>query len=370
MFNPNNPFELPNLPPKLDLQNHPDFMRIMNIHNNAQKNISELNGSLREIENPELLLSSFYLHESIDSSAVENIHTTIESALEDETKPEQERSDANKEVINYRKAIKAGHDYLNQYGLSSRTIKNIHRALEVKKGIPGEYRTIQNNLANKRIDGSKIVIYTPPKVSNLNALLSNWETFADKDKSIFPLIKAAICHYQFEAIHPFEDGNGRTGRILMVLQLMMEEMLDYPVLFISSYLSENEDKYKELLLNVTNNGEWWEFIEFMLIGFSNQALNTRISLLKLKNARKELITDLYKNENVKIRKTSIKDVVNHIFYYPTTHPKFMGEATKIHWQTCSKYLGELAKMGILKEAKIGRYKFYRNLKALSSLIVD
>ncbi len=368
-FKPHLPFDLCELPPQLKLQEHPRFMDFMALHNRAQKNISELNGALMEIENPDLLLSSFYLHESISSSAVENIHTTIESALDDVTKPEQERSDANKEVINYQKAIKAGQKSLRDFGLVSRTIKNVHKQLNVQNGVPGEYRKVQNSIANKKMDGSKEIIYTPPRITELNRLLGNWEKFVNNDTTFLPLLKAAICHYQFEAIHPFEDGNGRTGRIVMILQLMSDKFLDQPVLFISSYLSKNEAQYKKLLLNVTAKGEWWNFIAFMLGGFGYQALLTRLSLIKLKSTKKDLVAKLYKAEKIGIRKTSIKDVVNHIFYYPATHPKFMSEKTKIHWQTCSKYLSELEKMGILRTEKVGRYKFYRNQEALSALVV-
>jgi Fic family protein len=368
MFNPSEPHTLKKLPPGFTLQEHPNLMAFLTLHNNALQAISELNGALREIESPEIFLNTFYLKESISSSAVENIHTTIESALEDETKPDEERKKENKEVLNYRKALMAGVESAEKYGLASRTIKEIHRELNVKKGWPGEYRRIQNSIANRKRDGSVEILYTPPVAPQVEDLIGNWERFAANDNVFFPLIKAAICHYQFEAIHPFEDGNGRTGRIMMVLQLMQDELLAYPAFFISSYLSEHDESYKERLLNVTRNNDWWGFIEFILEGFQMQALKTRIAILNLKKARKELRDFLFKSEKKPIQQRSVRLVVDHIFQYPTTHPKFMERQTGIHWQTCSKYLKALKAVGVLKEHPQGKYKFFRNQRALDAMV--
>ena len=368
MFHPEHPFDLEELPPNLEIQKHPKFIEFMELYHNAQKNISELNGALREIENPGLLLSSLYLLESQHSSAVENIYTTIESVLEDETKPEQERKVNNKEVIKYKEAIITGYKSMQEFGLSSRTIKAIHKKLKLSKGIPGEFRQRQNHLAHKTINDT-VIIYTPPKITYLNTLLSNWENFVHKkDQVFFPLIRIALCHYQFEAIHPFEDGNGRTGRILMVLQLVLEKMLDFPTLFISGYLSQYDQQYKELLLNVTKKGEWWEFIQFMLKGFAVQALETKKFLSRLRNNRKELKDFLYNKDDLGIAKNNVTKVVDHIFYHPITHPKYMANSTKIHSQTCSRYLKAMSKAGLLKVHKSGKYKFYYNLQAFDSSI--
>ena len=367
MLRSENPFELPKLPPRLNIQEHPRFMEIMKLHNNAQKNVSELNGALREIKNPNIFLSLFYLQESISSSAVENIHTTIESALEDEFMPETERQGANKEIFKYREALLTGKGQMEKYGLSSRTIKKIHKALNVDRGVPGEFRRIQNKLADQTSEGNMETVYTPPPVSLVNELISNWENFVHNNKDFFPLVKTAIAHYQFEAIHPFNDGNGRTGRILLVLQMLMEELLDSPLLFISGYLNKYSKSYKKLLLNITKNGEWWEFVEFMLEGYSKQALMTNNSLQKLKTAKRELKSFLYNQDNLGISKSYIESVINHIFAHPATHPKHMESETQIHWQSCSKYLKSLFEKGILKCKKRGRHKIYTNLKVLESL---
>lgn len=370
MYNPKYPFQLPLLPPNIAISSHPRLMELLNRHNDAQRYVSELNGALKEIENPEVFLSSFFLQEAISSSAVENIHTSIESVLEDETKPSRERSPQNKEVLKYRNALTAGEEYLKQYGMSSRTIRNVHQALEVEKGIPGEFRKVQNQIVNSLQDGSTETIYTPPLYSQVENLLGNWETFIERNSEFFPLIKAAICHYQFEAIHPFEDGNGRTGRILMILQLMHDEMLTHPALFISGYLSQNQTEYKQRLLRVTSHGEWWEFIDFMLIGFSTQSLITKIAIAQLKTARKHIRELLYNNKiDIKLNQSYIGPVVDHLFSSPLTTAQHMAEKTKIHWQTCSKYLSAFTNAGVLTMHKIGKYKIYRNEVAVDALKV-
>lgn len=369
MFKPQQPYDLQQLPPKIDLNKHPKLMNLLNLHNSALQAVSELNGALREIENPDIFLNTFYLQESISSNAVENIYTTIESALEDETKPDEERKRENKEVLNYRTALAAGIKTAEKYGLTTRTIKGIHKELNVAKGKPGEYRKGQNNIANRKKDGTIEIIYTPPLGQNVEDLIANWEKFVANDNAFFSLIKTAISHYQFEAIHPFEDGNGRTGRILMVLQLMQESLLTYPAFFISSYLSEHDDHYKKLLLQVSADAEWWSYIEFMLTGFQMQALKTRIAILNLKKARKDLRDYLFKHEKSPIQQRSIRLVVDHIFQYPTTHPRFMERQTGIHWQTCSKYLKGLKAEGILREHPQGKYKFFRNQRALDAMVV-
>lgn len=368
MFNPDFPFELPKLPPTIKVETHPRLKEFFDLHNEALKAIAELAGTVTEFDDAKLFLSTFYLQESISSNAVENIHTTMESVLEDQTKPEKERASENKEVMNYRAAIVSGMKALNQFGLTSKTIKLVHKELDVKKGVPGEFRTQQNKIKSKLPGGLEITIYTPPPQSQVNELIGNLENYIHNDKDLPPLVKAAVCHYQFEAIHPFEDGNGRTGRILMILQLIQDHMLWHPVLFISGYLSENEAKYKELLLQVTKTGEWWDFIEFMIRGFSIQAAKTRLGVLRLRRARADLLERMY-SETQEIRKTNIKIVVDHIFQNPVTHPKFMGDSTQIHWQTCSKYLNHLYEKGILGRAKVGKYKLYRNQLALDALIV-
>ena len=368
MYDPNKPFDLKKLPPPFSIKDCPDMMKLLELHNQALQAISQLDGAFNDLARPPMFLSTFYLNESISSNAVENIHTTIVSALADQTKPADERSKENKEVLNYREALLEGTKALSKFGLSSRTIKLIHKKLKVDKGVPGEFRRVQNQIGNRRKDGTLEVIYTPPAASRIEELIGNWENFVLNDKNFFPLLKAAISHYQFEAIHPFEDGNGRCGRILMITQLLQDNLLRFPALLISGYLSEHEGHYKKLLLKVSSEGDWWEFIYFMLNGFIIQAKKTHIGILQLKEAKKDIKQQLF-NSETSIRRANITAVVDHIFLQPVTHAKFMEKELKIHWQTCAKYLRELARLGILKEEKDGKYKFFRNERAFKALVI-
>ena len=372
MFDANKPFDLPRLLPRLpsglNIFESSNFVKLMELYAVSQKNISELNGLLKETGGPELFLNYFYLQESISSSEVENIHTTLESALEDGIKEYAEQNNSNKEVLNYRRALMSGHEEMRNTNLSSRTIKNIHKNLSVPRGNPGEYRRVQNKIVSRSFKGDQ-TIYTPPSADQINGLMSDWENFVHSEElKYFPLIKTAICHYQFEAIHPFLDGNGRSGRILMVLQLVLERVLDFPVLLISSYLSRQDNKYKNLLLNISAKEEWMEFIIFMLKGYSEQAIATRKSLINLENKKKELKSNLYQRNDLNISRSNLGIVIDHIFKHPMTHPQHMAKETKIHWQTCSRYLKSLEKYKYLRMVKSGRYKMYRNHAAIKSLL--
>ena len=214
-FDPNHPFDLPPLPPDLREEDliEPELTRLVIT---ANRTIGELNGLCRAIPRAyPVLLNIPVLQEAVSSSAIEGIHTTVETLLEAQVKMEQEQDPASKEAFRYREAIHAGFESLKKYkSLSTRVILDIHRQLMPDGG--GRFK----GQANKIAKGQRI-IYTPPAPAQTNSLMGNWENYvnspvaADKTDS---LIKTALSHYQFEAIHPFLDGNGRTGRILMVLQ--------------------------------------------------------------------------------------------------------------------------------------------------------
>ncbi len=369
-YNPDIPQELALLPPNLNIQEHPDLPKFLSMCTEAQRHISELSGMLDGIKNPDIFLDIFYLYESIKSSSIENIETELSSVLDDSLKPEQYRINANKEVIRYSQAIVEGWKSIYHFDLTNRTIKTTHKNLMVK-GNPGEYRKLQNQIVSKK-GQEQIALYTPPSADKINGLISNWEKFVhNDDQTFFPLLKTIICHYQFEAIHPFEDGNGRTGRILMVLQLGVYKLLSYPVLFISDYLYQHNNKYKELLLNVTKYGNWWEFIEFMLEGYTAQAKKTKILIKQLEHAKRNIKGHLYNNySKMGLAKSRIENIVDHIFKYPHTTPANMSKELHMSRQTCSKYLNNLSDERLLKLSKSGRYNSYINKVVLHHLSSD
>lgn len=356
-FKPDHSFELPPLPPDLDQKDlfEPELIQLTIKANRA---IGELNGLCRAIPNPySLLMNIPILQEAVSSSAIEGIHTTVKTLLEAQIKLERDKDQASKETLRYRKALHKGFEDLKNYkALPTRAILNIHDRLMSNGG----YFKKQEN---KIVKGSK-VIYTPPSPIQINNLISNWENYVNSsDKKIDPLIKIAISHYQFEAIHPFSDGNGRTGRILVVLQMVLYELLDWPILYVSGYLIKNRQKYYSNLLNITKSGHWLNFIKFMIKAFYEQAEVTQKVI-------KDIIEE--KNKLKQILKSKYKSIYNqalleHLFTYPMTYPTAMGEKLNITYQTASKYLSDLEKAGLLLKKQSGKHVLYYNFNLLNCL---
>lgn len=213
-FNATQPQELNLLPPRINISEE-----IRNLLLQARVEIAELKGYSFSLNNPFLLLSPATIKEAVASSEIENIHTTVINVLENQLFPEDEQSQPDKEVLRYREALYWGYKNVKKYGISTRLIKGIHRKLLVGGG---QYRTVQNAIT----EGGGIIRYTPPLQSKISGYLGNLENFINEDISTLdPLLKAIIGHYQFESIHPFLDGNGRTGRILMILGLVQDDLL-------------------------------------------------------------------------------------------------------------------------------------------------
>lgn len=357
VFDPNHNFDLPLLPPNLNQEElfEPELVKLVVQANRA---IGELNGLCRAIPNPyPLLMNIPILQEAVSSSAIEGIHTTIETLLEAQIKLDKEKDPASKEALRYRGALHKGFKLLKDYdSLPTRIILNIHGQLMPSGGC---FKKQENRIAK----GSKI-IYTPPSPVQINNLMSNWEKYINSlDKKIDPLIKIAISHYQFEAIHPFSDGNGRTGRIIVVLQMILYNLLDWPILYVSGYLIKNRKKYYSSLLNITKSGNWLEFIKFMMKAFYEQAKVTRkviTNIIEEKNKMKQIL----KSEHKSIYNP---ELLEHLFAYPVSYPTSMGEKLNITYQTASKYLSDLEKAGLLLKKRSGTYILYYNLNLLNCL---
>lgn len=352
---PTQPYNLPGLPPKIDPKDLTD-PKLFQLLIKAHSALAELKGTCRAIQNPYVLLNIPILQESVASSEIEGIHTTVETALEEQVKAAAEQDPASKEALNYREAVNSGFHSLKSYSLSTRTVLAIHEKLMPNGG--GQFRVQQNQIAK----GSK-VIYTPPAAPQIPQLISNWENYVHAEDGFDQLIKVAICHYQFEAIHPFADGNGRTGRILIVLQLVLANLLELPILYISGYLNRNREDYYRLLSSVTESGNWIEFIYFMLRAISEQAHITQLVIHNIMAERNKL------KKRLRTDFSSIysPDLLDHIFSYPVTYPTHMGEKLGITYQTASKYLTMLEKAGILAKRKSGRHTLYYNINLLACL---
>jgi Fic family protein len=354
-FTAAHPYCLEPLPPTLDLRD-PDILELLV---KAHKELVQLKGLTEATPNPLLLISPAILQESVASSEIENIHTTVVEVLQGQLFPEAEQKGPDKEVLRYQNAALWGNENLRSVALSSRLILGINRRLLQAKY--SDYRKIQNKIENSR---TKEVIYTPPIASSIPELLGNWENYVNKrDDEIDPLVKCAIAHYQFEAIHPFEDGNGRTGRILMVLSLVDQEILSLPILYVSGYLNNNRNDYYKLLLGVTQDKRWKEFIIFMLQAFHSQAIQTKKTLSAVLKLHSEVKDELKKKHS----KLYDADLVDHLFSYPITTPARLAEALGTHQVTASKYLKGLKEAGFLKDRWHGKYHLFINDRLIKTL---
>ena len=354
-FEPSIPFDLPLLPPSISIRNE----HFVNVLLKTRTELGELNGYSTSLPNPLLLLSPAVLRESVASSNIENINTTMEQVLQMQIFPEAERKQPDKEVLNYRNAIIWGFENLKKLPVSSRLMLGIHKRLVPDQA--EDFRRTQNRISNS---ATGEVLYTPPEPQNVSKLLSNLEIFLNNEDDGFdPLLKCAMAHYQFEAIHPFTDGNGRTGRILMVLQLIQSNLLSLPILYISGYINKNRSEYYKLLKNVSAKEEWTPFIEFLLNGYFIQAQETKMALVKLMTLLSET-KDIVKTKH---RKIYTADLVEALFAYPIITPVGLGKQLDINYRTASRYLAELKKGKILQESYVGKYHLFINKRLLQIL---
>lgn len=354
-FNATHPFSLPALPPKFRGGNEVFTQLLIK----ARTELAELKGYSSAIPNPMLLLSPSIIKESVASSEIENINTTVEKVLQQQLFPATEQRPEDKEVIRYKDAVEYGFKNMSKMPLGNRLILGIHKQLLGNRSYG--YRTIQNKIENSRTGE---VLYTPPLATEIPHLIKNWEQYIHSDTpNLDPLIKCAISHYQFEAIHPFGDGNGRTGRILMVLYLIQEKILNYPILYISGYINRNRPEYYRLLHRVTTSGAWHEFIEYMLTGFYLQAKETKEQLFSI-NDLYFTLKDEVKKECPAIYSADLMDI---LFSYPVITPVRLGTMLNIHYTTATRHLKQLAEKKFLYHQQHGKYQLYINKKLIHLL---
>ncbi len=352
------PFPLKKLPPKEDYLSGEIYKELLE----ARIQIAELKGYCLDYPNPLLLLSPSIIKESLASSEIEDVHTTLINVLQNSLLPESERRSADKEVLRYREAISFGFSELQKRPIiGTRLMLGIQGTLMQVEG--SGFRKDQNAIVNPK---TKEIIFVPPRPQDIEALVKNWEEYvnvASDDIKHDPLIKAAIAHYQFESIHPFDDGNGRTGRILMVLQLIHAELLTVPILYISGYINKNKTEYYQLLRNITNKNEWKEYVLFMIRGFKEQAVITKKHLLDTKV--------LFEETRKKVKK-DMPEIYSHelieaIFTIPIITPTALAAKIGVYYTTAGTYLKKLQSAGIMKSQKYGKYQMYGNTKLINLL---
>ena len=340
---------LSKLPPNAELETKYILKQLARSH----RALAELKGFSEMIPNKNILINAITINEAKDSSEIENILTTHDELFKTMSS-ENYISPSAKEVVNYRTALWKGYELIKKNDfLSTNMIIDIHEVIEPDKGgvrkLPG---TVLKNEATGE------VIYTPPSgKEEILLYLDNLEQYINNDyDDIDFLIKLAIIHYQFECIHPFYDGNGRTGRIINVLYLVLKELLDSPILYLSKFIIRNKSAYYELLQSVTNEGKWEDWILFILQGVEETAEETlllvkKINILLEKTAEeiRERFPNIYSRE-----------LVNLIFFEFYTKIGYIEEGLNISRKTAAKYLSILEEEGFLVSEKIGRERIYLN----------
>lgn len=331
-----------------------DDIEILKALNKANGKLGELNGIIKTIPNPYIVLNAVILGEAKESSEIENIVTTFDEVFKEIALKNQNA--ASKEVVNYRQAVLFGFNKVKENGfISSKIIEDIHHIIEPSVGgirkIPG---TVIMNTKTKE------VLHTPPQSENeIRYFLSNLEKYMNYDEfeDTDPLIKMAMIHYQFESIHPFHDGNGRTGRILNVLYLVLQNKLSLPILYLSKYINSTKDEYYRCLHDMRMNDKYIkDYLLYMIKGVECTSDFTLAFISKFRAAMENCKTML-KEKNPKLYS---KKLVNYLFFDFYTKNEYLRNELSISRNTASKYLSELENIGILTSEQVGKEKIYKN----------
>ncbi len=356
-FQPYN--DLPLLPPTKEIENNPLIMKHLVA---ASRALATVNGNLLRLPNPLMLINTLALQEAKASTEIENIFTTedeLYKAISVNNKDEK-INPATKEVIKYREALWAGYHVLKaKKNLDAEFIQRIYN--QIKETTDG-YRPPQAQVVIKRGESefrSGEIIYTPPRAAGLiESLVENMlEYLNDDDKyPTDPLLKMCVAHYQFEAIHPFQDGNGRTGRIINLLYLLSKGLLSQPVLYLSKYIIQNKEDYYHRLSGVTQRNAWEAWITFMLEATEKTSLHTHVRINEIL-AQMEATLEYAKGK----MKWYTKELNEVIFSQPYIKPDLIGDAIdKTSRTTLTKYMNELVAHKILSTRKDGLRVYYIN----------
>lgn len=353
---------IPHLPLSYDLETKAVLKQL----NQANRRLAELKGVALTIPNENILVSTLTLQEAKDSSEVENIVTTQDDLYQGAAESFSNfiANAATKEVLNYREALQHGFHLVKEKGvLTSSVIKEIQKMLEHNSA---GFRSVPGT-ALKRSDGK--TVYTPPQdKQTILELMDNLERFINYDRlsELDPLIKLAIIHHQFESIHPFYDGNGRTGRIICVLYLVLTGCLDLPILYLSRYITHNKGEYYRLIQAIRDNNEdnaeeWEAWILFMLKGIEETAIETTRLVKGISKLMAEFKTVL----RPKFGKQYRHELLNNLFFHPYTKVEFLEKELMVSRITANRYLNALVKTGLIERIKIGRSYYYMNLPLMN-----
>ncbi len=351
-------WKLDKLPFDFDVETKPVLKKLTIAH----RALAELKGVAQTIPRQDILINSLIIQEAKDSSEVENIVTTHDELYRSNLQLEKMISPAAKEVQNYIAALKKGFELVKTKGvLTSNNIIEIQEVLE------------QNNAGFRKVPGTNLknqktgeVIYTPPQdAKEIKELMDNLEQFINDDSltDYDTITKMAIIHFQFESIHPFYDGNGRTGRIINILYLVLNELLEIPILYLSRYIIKNKSEYYSHLQKVRDEESWEDWLIFMITGVEEIAKETSNLIREIKTQMGTMKNELRDNY-----KFYSQDLLNHLFKTPYTKIEYLVSELKISRVTASGYLNKLAEDGVLIKQRVGKSNYYINKNLVQVLI--
>ncbi len=348
------------IPPKLPLADDVESKTVLKMIVRSNRALAELKGTARSIPNQTILINALSLQEAKDSSEIENVVTTHDE-LYRATVSSENISNAAKEVQRYREALYLGFDLVKEQKLLlKRHIVRIQTILEANDaGIRTQAGTVLKNALGE-------VVYMPPQGhQTIQDLMDNLEVYINDDSldDFDPLVKMAIIHYQFESIHPFYDGNGRTGRIINILYLILNGLLDVPVLYLSSYIIEFKHEYYALLNKVRTENAWEEWILYILRGIEQTAQESIVLIEAIMILMLETKTVLKKN----FPRFYSKDLLEILFKHPYTKISFLIDELGVTRKTATSYLKELERFGLLESVKVGREIYFINIKLFDLL---
>jgi Uncharacterized conserved protein len=356
-YNPVIPYnDLPLLPPKDELETKAVLRKVIS----ASRALSGLKGAITSLPNPALFIDTVNLQEAQASSSIENIITTQDELFKSSIAEKKIENPAMKEVLHYKEALWHGVEVLGKKPLLTTNlfIKLVQIIKENQAGIRNVPGTKLTNPATGK------VIYTPPAGEDIiREKLKNLEDYIHANDNIDPLIKMSVIHYQFEAIHPFFDGNGRTGRIILLLYMILTGLLNLPALYISKFIHANKNNYYLRLRAVTEKNDWEGWILFMLDMIEKTALEDSNRISKTVQLMREMGAEI----SVRFSKMYSKDLMEEIFKLPYTKRSRLTSAGLGNLKTTGNYLIELEKAGFLKSEKVGKEKLYLNYRLLELL---
>jgi Fic family protein len=357
-FDPQTPYnDLPLLPPPGEMETRAVLKKAIA----ANKALAELKGAGELIPDQSLLIQAIGLQEAKLSSEIENIVTTNDELYRAFADQGQRTNPHTKEVLRYKDALWHGYKMIKEENrpLTTRLFEELFQI--IKETTAGVRRTPGTKLANSLGE----VIYTPPEGETIiRDKLANLERFIYDDSEIDPLIKLAVMHYQFEAIHPFTDGNGRTGRIINILYLIETGLLNIPVLYLSRYIIDHKSAYYAGLKQITRDHAWEPWIIYMLDAITQTARTTHERIIGIRN----LMRDSMEQVKKQLPKVYSKDLMELLFRQPYCKIRFLEQAGIAQRKTASQYLRELERIGMLTPVKAGREVYYLNTVLLKLLV--